>query len=386
MADERALSQWEIDALLNELPGDRVPEVPPASLARRDRGAAAAIKAYDFRRPDKFSKEQWATLQSIHEHFARLLGASCSSRLRTLVSVRLASLEQGLYEEWQSQTPNPTVCYVMAMHPLGGSMVVEFGIDLATDVVDRLLGGNGALVDRTRELGEVEFGLLRSFSRTFGHAMQEMWSNVRPVEPTLQDVGQDASLIQVAAPTDVVLTAFYDMSIGNHRGQLSLCMPYAVIEPVVSNLSAQLWMASGRRSAVSDDEREAMSRLIDRSAVDLNVHLGTVSLSARTIAGLQEGDTFVLDARLGRPLQVLIGDRARFLALPGMVGRHLGIQIAKVVEEQAVDYRPAAPMRDEPSDSSPRGVLADVRVDLKDDVQLDDDSPDPVEFDADPLS
>ncbi|MEX2376014.1 MAG: flagellar motor switch protein FliM, partial [Dehalococcoidia bacterium] len=175
MADQRALSQWEIDALLNELPGDRMQEVPPAPAVRRDRGAVAAIKAYDFRRPDKFSKEQWATLQSIHEHFARLLGASCSSRLRTLVSVRLASLEQGLYEEWQGQAPNPTVCYVMAMHPLGGSMVVEFGVELAAEVVDRLLGGNGALVDRTRELGEVEFGLLRSFSRTFGHAMQEMW-------------------------------------------------------------------------------------------------------------------------------------------------------------------------------------------------------------------
>ncbi|MEX2375661.1 MAG: FliM/FliN family flagellar motor switch protein, partial [Dehalococcoidia bacterium] len=225
-------------------------------------------------------------------------------------------------------------------------------------------------------------GLLRSFSRTFGHAMQEMWSNVKPIEPTLQDVGQDASLIQVAAPTDVVLTAFYEMSIGNHRGQLSLCMPYAVIESVASNLSAQLWMASGRRSAVSDAEHEAMSRLIDRSAVDLSVHLGAVSLPARTIAGLQEGDTFVLDARLGRPLQVLIGDRARFLALPGMVGRHLGVQIAEVMEERRMSDSLVTPVRDESAERSLRGSLATLEAE----VDLEDDLPDPVEFDADPLS
>lgn len=331
MAEQRALSQWEIDALLNDLPGDGASE-DDATGARRDRSALAAIRSYDFRRPDKFSKEQWATLQSIHEHFARMLGASFSSRLRTMVSVRLSSLEQGLYEEWQVQVPNPTVCYVMSMRPLSGNMVVEFNTELAAEVVDRLLGGNGALIERDREMGEVEIGLLRSFSRVFSLALQEMWSTVRPVEPTLQDVGQDASLIQVAGPTDVALTASFEMSIGNHRGQMSLCIPYQVIEPLTPSLSAQLWMTSSTRHAISDDERHAMESLIGRSKVDLSVVLGGVDLPARTIAGLQEGDTFVLDARLGRPLNVVLGERARFLALPGVMGSRMGVQIADIVE------------------------------------------------------
>lgn len=331
MAEQRALSQWEIDALLNDLPGDASEE---DTGTRHDRSALTAIKSYDFRRPDKFSKEQWATLQSIHEHFARMLGASFSSRLRTMVSVRLSSLEQGLYEEWQVQVPNPTVCYVMGMRPLIGNMVVEFNTEIAAEVVDRLLGGNGALVDRTRELGEMEVGLLRSFSRIFSLALQEMWSTVRPVEPTLQDVGLDASLIQVAAPTDVVLTAAFEMIIGNHRGQMSFCIPYQVIEPLTPSLSAQLWMTNNTRHAISDEERHAMETLIGRSRVDLSVVLGGVDLPARTVAGLQEGDTFVLDARLGRPLHVVIGERTRFLALPGVVGSHMGVQIADVIEER----------------------------------------------------
>ncbi len=340
MAEQRALSQWEIDALLNDLPGDGVAEEGADAGSRRDRSALTAIKSYDFRRPDKFSKEQWATLQSIHEHFARMLGASLSSRLRTLVTVRLSSLEQGLYEEWQIQVPNPTICYVMAMRPLSGNMVVEFHPELGAEVVDRLLGGNGALVDRSREMGEVELGLLRSFSRIFSMALQEMWSTVRPVEPTLQDVGQDASLIQVAAPTDVVLMASFEMSLGSHRGLMSLCIPYQVIEPLTPSLSAQLWMSSGTRHAISDDERHAMESLINRSHVDVSVMLGGVDLPARTIAGLQEGDTFVLDARLGRPLNVVIGDRARFLALPGVVGRHMGVQIADVLPSEHAAARP----------------------------------------------
>ncbi|MGE3961782.1 MAG: flagellar motor switch protein FliM [Dehalococcoidia bacterium] len=367
MAEQRALSQWEIDALLNDLPGDAA-EDEAGGGARHDRSALTAIKSYDFRRPDKFSKEQWATLQSIHEHFARMLGASFSSRLRTLVSVRLSSLEQGLYEEWQIQVPNPTICYVMAMRPLSGNMVVEFNSELAAEVVDRLLGGNGALVDRSREIGEVEIGLLRSFSRVFSMALQEMWSTVRPVDPIVQDVGQDASLIQVAAPTDVVLTAIFEMSIGNHRGQMSLCIPYQVIEPITPHLSAQLWMSSNTRNAISEEERQAMEALIGRSRIDLSVVLGGVDLPTRVVAGLQEGDTFILDARLGRPLDVVIGERARFLALPGVVGSHMGIQIADVVEERTIELTrpasapaPAAPPRPEtaPPEMAPPSVEDD---------------------------
>ncbi|MEX1022282.1 MAG: flagellar motor switch protein FliM [Dehalococcoidia bacterium] len=349
MVEQRALSQWEIDALLNDLPGgdDRPEDAQEAAGAGRrpEGGVASAIKSYDFRRPDKFSKEQWATLQSMHEHFARMLGAALSSRLRTLVSVRLSSLAQGLYEEWQTEVPNPTVCYVMSMRPLSGNLVVEFSVDVAAEVVDRLLGGNGALVDRGRELGEVEFGILRSFSRTFGHALQEMWSTVRPVEPSLQDLGQDASLIQVAASTDVVLTATFEVTVGAHRSAMTICLPYAVIEPVAHGLSAQLWIASSQRHVVTDDERQALERLIDRSEIDLAVRLGGVDLPARTVAGLQEGDTFVLDARLGRPLDVLIDGHPRFRALPGVLGNRMGVQIADVVEDQAglAPRRPLSP-------------------------------------------
>src|SRR5690606_11340376 len=121
MAETRALSQWEIDALLNRVPGS--PEDAAAALAPAapERSFSRVIKTYDFRRPDKFSKEQWTTLQSMHDHFARLIGAAFSSRLRTLVGVRLSSIDQGLYEEWQAQVPSETVCYVLSMRPLTGN-------------------------------------------------------------------------------------------------------------------------------------------------------------------------------------------------------------------------------------------------------------------------
>ncbi|MPZ98553.1 MAG: flagellar motor switch protein FliM [Dehalococcoidia bacterium] len=336
MAENRALSQWEIDALLNQIPStnafgkDEFATAAPA--ARGGRASANAIKTYDFRRPDKFSKEQWTTLHSMHETFARLVGSSFSSRLRTLVTIRLSSIDQGLYEEWQAQVPAQTACYVLSMKPLSGNLVVEFNHDVASEVIDRLLGGTGVLIDRGRDMSEVELGLLRSFATSIKQALEEMWSASVRVSPELQDLGMDANLIQVAGPTDVVLTAFFEVNVGNHLGAMSLCIPYTVIEPIASQLSAQIWFQSGRRAAATDEERRLMQSLIGRSALDVGVELGGVDLPVNTIAEMREGDTLVLDTRLGRSLDIRIGDRARFRGVPGMLGTRLAVQVTEVVE------------------------------------------------------
>ena len=344
MAENRALSQGEIDALLNQIPEDGEAEqdggVPPPMPV--DTGFSRLVKAYDFRRPDKFSKEQWGTLQSMYEAFSRFAGAAFSSRLRTLSNIRLSSIDQGLYEEWQAQVPSQTACYVLSMQPMTGNIVVEFNLDVASEVVDRMLGGNGLLIDRTREMSDVETGLLRSFSSVIGQSLQEMWSAVVPVRSQLQDFGLDAGLIQVASPTDVVLTAFFEVSIGDHLGAMSICVPYTVLEPITSQLSAQVWFSSGRPQASTDEERSQMQALIARSELEVQVELGAVDLPASSLIDLQIGDTIVLDQRVGHSLDLKVDGRARFRGLPGTSGRYLGFRVTEFVDQEYGFDAPAA--------------------------------------------
>lgn len=344
MAENRALSQGEIDALLNQIPDDGEAEfdgisTPSVSL---ETGFSRAVKAYDFRRPDKFSKEQWGTLQSMYEAFSRFAGAAFSSRLRTLSSIRLSSIDQGLYEEWQAQVPSQTACYVLSMQPLTGNIVVEFNLDVASEVIDRMLGGNGLLIDRTRDMSDVEIGLLRSFSSVVGQSLQEMWSAVVPVRSQLQDFGLDAGLIQVASPTDVVLTAFFEVSIGSRLGAMSICVPYTVLEPITSQLSAQVWFSSGRPQASTDEERSLMQALIARSELELQVELGAVELPTSSMLDLEVGDTIVLDRRVGHPIDILVDGRPRFRGSPGLSGRYMAIRVSEVVEQEYGFDAPAA--------------------------------------------
>lgn len=349
MAETRALSQWEIDNLLNQIPeGDaNDPAADPAAAAQagrvRERGVPRVIKAYDFRRPDKFSKEQWHTLTAMHETFARIAGAQFSSRMRSLVTVRLSSIDQGLYEEWQSQVPGDTTCYVLSMQPIAGSIVVEFNQDVAADVIDRLLGGNALMVPGARELSDIEIALLRSFSGAITTSLKEMWHNVSPISPEVQELGTDASLIQIAGANDVVVSAFFEVNLGNRLGAMSICIPYTVLEQVSSKLLSQVWLTQGRAAQITDHTRRTVRALLGGAPLDLTVELGATDVPARAITELQEGDTLILDARVDRSLSVLVGGHVRFLCRPGMVGNHVAIRVSDVVDQYPLHVEEDAP-------------------------------------------
>jgi len=345
MAESRALSQWEIDALLNQIPdgGDQeetvasAPGAPQSGPANQERQFARLIKPYDFRRPDKFSKEQWHTLQSMHDTFARVAGAALSSRLRTLVSVRLSSIDQGLYEEWQSQVPSQTICYVLSMAPLDGNIVLEFNREVAAEFIDRLLGGSGLLIDANREVGEIEVTLLRALAGGLVKSLEEMWAAVLPTQFELKDIGLDAGLIQIAGANDVVVTAFFEVSIGNQLGAMSICLPYTLVEPIVSMLSTRNWNTSSPKRQPEQRAHRVMRVLLGRAPLDVVACLGGADVPLRAVTEMQLGDTIVLDRRIDEPIEVYVGDRPRFHARPGLSGNQVGALVLDVVEEPAYD-------------------------------------------------
>lgn len=341
MTDSRALSQHEIDALLNQIPAD---DAAPAEadgipreefhrgLAGAERGFSRTIKTYDFRRPDKFSKEQWQAVQGMHEQFARTVGAMFSQRLRTLVAVRLSSIDQGLYEEWQSQVPSQTVCCIFSLPPLSGNLVVEFNMDVAAEVVDRLLGGTAVLLDRTRELGDIELQLVRSFAgAVIGSVLEQMWRDIVPAQAILQDVQRDPGHVQVAGPNDVAITSFFEVNLGNHLGAMSICTPFTVVEPITPKLSAQSWRSDAR---IRHDERTraVLERLLRDAPLEVAARLGEARINAAQVASLRVGDTLVLDTRIGEALSIAVGEHIRFAGRPGLVGNRVGLTVTRVLD------------------------------------------------------
>jgi flagellar motor switch protein FliM len=318
------LSQQEIDALLGALTRGSEP-APPADTARQ-RG----VKAYDFRHPECFSRDQLRSLRMIHEHFARVLAPALSTLLRATCTARLAGIDQLSYQEFIRLLPAPTCVAMLAMTPAGGQIVVELSPLFTTQVVDRLMGGRGGGGPFQRELTEIERLVLQPVFRVLMDSLEQAWRSLSQVSFALAAAEINPHMfLQQHLPTEMVLRLTLEATIGTQRCELNLGLPHVVLEPVLPGLSARR-RPSGQAAPAADGQPAA--HLLDQLGA-VNLHacawLGTARLRIRELLELQPGDVIPLDTRIDAPLCVEINGRPKFLGVPGSLHKHRAVKIVE---------------------------------------------------------
>jgi len=325
MSQEKTLSQKEIDALLAILPSDGT----PLPNAEPDQFIGNA-KAYDFRSPDKFSKEQVRTLQMIHENFARRLTSSLSAFLRSTVSISLVHVEQGSFVDFLQNIPSPSPTTVFRFDPLPGRVMLAFDTDTAAIAIDRLMGGMGMPIGDDHEITDIDQKLLENVVEYVADGIEEAWSNVIKISVKTVETTLNPEFAQVALPSDAAVFIGFEVRIRELTGMMSICIPYSVLKPIVSELSPHTWVAGeARESGIYRDKLEAHIR---RTEVDVRTLLGEADVNFEEILQLQTGDVLVLDTHVQRALPVMVGEDKRFNGQPGTIGYQLAVQIVDVLE------------------------------------------------------
>jgi flagellar motor switch protein FliM len=319
------LSPAEIEALAQGQPGRRIPGAVT--------GHYPTVKEYDFRQPERLSKEQTHTLQLLSESFARLAGVGISAALRTNVSVVLTSLEQTPYEGYTARTPDQAIFNIVRLDPLGGNMVIEFDLDLGFTMLDRLAGGTGfGPMAMDHEVTDIELALLGRLTRSVLTSFRDAWANVAELEPILENTVLLPMFAQIALPSDVVVLSTFEVHLGEASGQLRICLPFSTMEPIADNLNAQVWFSRAPRSHQADAEAQVASSL-SRVGVPVAAELGSTRVTIRDLLELRAGDVIRLDARPELPVEVLVNGRVKYLGVPGRLRSRLAIKITAAVPE-----------------------------------------------------
>lgn len=323
------LTQDEIDSLLAAIQsGDQATE--EFSSARAD---TRTVKIYDFRRPDKFSKDQIRTIQMMHETFARLTTTALSAQLRALVGVHVGSVDQMTYEEFTRSIPNPTTLAIINMDPLRGSAILEIDPGISFTIIDRLFGGKGDPTKISRELTDIERSVMESIIVRILGNLREAWSTVLDLRPRLGNIETNPQFAQIVHPNDMVVLISFETKVGEVDGMTNLCIPYITIEPIISKLSAQHWYSSIRKGD-SDENRAVIQERLDMVEIPLRCEVGEVELSIQDVLQLQMGDVVKLtNTSISSDFTVKVGDRKKFRAIPGRVGNRLAIQIGEGIDD-----------------------------------------------------
>ena len=327
------LSQDEIDQLLTAISsGDsEVDDFKPVNDTRK-------IKIYDFKRPDKFSKEQLRTVSNMHETFARLTTTSLSAQLRSLVHVHVASVDQLTYEEFIRSIPTPTTLAVVNMDPLKGNAVLEIDPTITFCMIDRLFGGRGVTSgNKNRDLTDIEQSVMEGIIVRILANMREAWTQVIDLRPRLGQIETNHQFAQIVPPSEMVVLITLETKVGDEEGMMNFCIPYLTIEPIISKLSSQFWFSSVRRSSTTQYLGTLKEKL---SSVDMEVvaSVGSINLSVRDVLSLTTGDVVRLsNTKVGDPLTLSVGNRKKFFCQPGVVGKKMAVQITGKIEDVTAD-------------------------------------------------
>ena len=327
------LSQDEIDQLLQAISTgeSEADEFKPVTDTRR-------IKIYDFRRPDKFSKEQIRTVSNMHETFARLTTTSLSAQLRTLVHVHVASVDQLTYEEFIRSIPTPTTLAVINMDPLKGNAVLEIAPEITFIIIDRLFGGSGDTGGKVnRDLTDIEQSVMEGIIVRILANMREAWTQVIDLRPRLQQIETNPQFAQIVPPSEMVILVTLEIKIGEEAGMMNICIPYITIEPIVSKLSSSFWFSSVRRSSTTQYLGTLKEKLADVE-MELVADIGSVNVPIRDVLSLRTGDVIRLNTiKVGEPLTLSVGSKKKFYCQPGVVGKKVAVQIIEKIDEQETE-------------------------------------------------
>ena len=327
MAD--ILSQEEIDALLDvvEDEGEDVLESAEENLLPQRQ-----VTLYDFKRPNRVSKEQLRAFRGVHDKMARSLASQISSIMRSIVEIQLHSVDQMTYGEFLMSLPNPTSFNVFSMKPLEGSGVIEINPSIAFPMLDRLLGGKGEPFDASREFSDIELSLFETILRVMMSTLKEAWGPVMEVYPAIESKESSPNVVQIVAQNEIVVMVVMEIIIGHSSGMMNICYPVISLEPILPKLASRDLMLNETNSKKSRNKE--LQVLLGGAKVNVEANLGESELTLRDILELEAGDVIRLNTPADDTVVLSIDGKERFKGEIGLRRFRKSVKVTEVIETE----------------------------------------------------
>ncbi len=327
MAD--ILSQEEVDALLSA-----VSEGDPQAEIRREPVEHVHTSRYDFKRPERISKEEIQGFQTLAELFARDLSTALGASLRAVARVSVISVEQTTYDEYAISISNPTSYNIIQLPPLDGNVILEFSPSLTFPIIDRMLGGRGAAIPENRELTEIEQRLTVKIIEIVLDTLIKTWRHVEEFSWKLVAQENDPQIVQIVAGSEIALVLRFELNVGDISGTTSLCIPAVVIEPLLERVGAEYTFYGSRPQSRDAQAKKRIEEIVTEAKVPIEADMVGSVISVGDLLKLQIGDIVRLDNSVAdeSSITVSVRKKPKFKAKQGRIGNKQAIQIVSRIE------------------------------------------------------
>lgn len=324
----KILSQDEIDALLNTVTsGEDIEEESFEDDKLR------SVIAYDFKHPNRVSKDQIRTLENMHDNFAGHYASTLSTIMRTIVDVDLVSVDQITYSEFIMSLVTPSCTYTFSAAPLDAVSLVDFNPTLTFAFIDRMFGGNGKILEHERELTGIERSVMTRLGHKLYRDLERSWENIVNISIDQKSFETNPQFIQIVPPGETVVVVSFQIKLFQSTGLLTICYPYVALEPIITKLSAQNWIDATKKKN-DESDRELNFYNLKKVQADVSAELLSTTIKVKDFLQLRKHDIIPTDTKTEVPISIYVNRSKKYVARPGLSGKKRAFQIADYFEEE----------------------------------------------------
>jgi flagellar motor switch protein FliM len=332
-AGREILNQQEIDALLEAITSGEVvesPDVGETEIRRTDR-----YSLYDFKRPERVSRDQLRSISTLHDVFARNFQAALSGMLRTITDVRVEAVDQLTYSEFIMNLQNPTCFSLVSCEPLEGSIIFEMNLAIVFPIINRLLGG-GRIEDAPpdRPLTSIEWQLVRKLLEKALNALEQEWRTV--VDDIVFDITateNNPQLMPIMSTNEPVVQVCFETFLGDKRGFFNVCYPVVTLEPVMEDISTQSWFGGIRRDVQQDVGGPNIEDALQGAPLEVEAVLAETNITVGELLKLKPGDILKTDHTTDEPLRLHVEGRPKYYGFPGQIRDRGAVRLTGLIPE-----------------------------------------------------
>ncbi len=321
------LSQSEIDALLTNIASGDSTAKP--IVAERE------IVPFDFRLPNRISKNQLRTIRNIHENFAESFSSFLMGKLQTIININVVSVDQIYYSEYVLSVSNPACLFTFDIKGTDIKGILELSPTLALSFVDRLLGGNGLGSKSSKTITPIEQKVLFSLvQRILQQDLRKAWQIIEDFEFGIDRFEPDIDFAQITSQSESVLLVSFEIFIGEQSYLMNLCFATYAFDTILSKLSSQSLSTIRPVKYKGTTSRTILLDHLQKTKLNVSVEFGRAKISFQQLLELGIDDILILENKVGEELRVRIDNKDVFNGVAGTVNNRKAVKITRKIENK----------------------------------------------------
>jgi flagellar motor switch protein FliM len=320
------LSQQEIDQLLNN--------IKTGGEQAHQGGQEKEAIPYDFRLPNRISKNQLRTIRNIHENFAEGLSSFLMTKLQSIININVISVDQIYYSEYVLSVSNPACLFLFDVKGSDIKAILELSTELAFTLIDRLLGGNGKSSKQAKVITPIEQKVLMVFVEKVMQELKKAWQIIGQYDFDLERFESDIDFAQITSQSESVLIISFEIFIGEQAFLMNVCFATFAFDTILSKLSSQNFATIRPVKYAGTTAKNILVNHLRNTDLGIRAEFGKAVITMKDLLQLKLGDVILMNKKIGDEITISVEDRLLFKGQPGTVNGHKGVKISSRIEER----------------------------------------------------